>query len=394
MKYIFSHILIGIAISLIFFSCSDLQEDIAKPEALKFHGEGDLNPASNNFHGKWLQDDEDNFEECMQCHAGDFSGGTAGVACTDCHPTISVHKKGVRHPVYLAETDADMFDCLSCHGEDFNGGFSSTPCTLCHETIDVHKDGIRNPSSSNFHGVYLMDNDWNLLACQNCHGTDYAGGLVASSCLTCHSQPEGPEACNTCHGNFSEPGQIAPPKDVAGNSDPTVPGVGAHQAHLDSTMTIFANPVSCTECHTVYDDVFVEGHLENSNSDIAWGALATTVTNESSTSNYDSNRDPITPEPVYSDVSCANTYCHGNFKNGNTENVVSWIGGSDEAKCGTCHGDPESGSPLPGGTHFANPSCEFCHADVVAKVGDNYEIIDKAKHINGKLNVFGSEIDY
>ena len=41
--------------------------------------------------------------------------------------------------------------------------------------------------------------------CQQCHGSNYNGGTAQSSCYNsgCHNTPGGPEACNTCHGDFA-----------------------------------------------------------------------------------------------------------------------------------------------------------------------------------------------
>ena len=41
----------------------------------------------------------------------------------------------------------------------------------------------------------------------------------------------------------------------------------------------------------------------------------------------------------FSDGSCSNTYCHGNFNNGNTLNKISWTSDPSATACGTCHGD-------------------------------------------------------
>ena len=76
---------------------------------------------------------------------------------------------------------------------------------------------------------------------------------------------------------------------------------------------------------------------------------------------------------------------HGNFTNGN--NFSPQYGGTEQAKCGTCHGTAATGNPLPGGTHTTVATCSFCHAGVIDA---NMNIIDKSKHINGKLDKFGT----
>jgi predicted CxxxxCH...CXXCH cytochrome family protein len=117
--------------------------------------------------------------------------------------------------------------------------------------------------------------------------------------------------------------------------------------------------------------------------------------------NYQQSLGDFIPYPTFdvTNGSCTNTYCHGYFKNGNTDNVVSFTAGSQGAVCGSCHGDPSTGNPLPrnlneGGSHPLVQDCSLCHFGVVEVDGSNYTIIDKDKHINGKLNIFGNEEVY
>jgi hypothetical protein len=60
-----------------------------------------------------------------------------------------------------------------------------------------------------------------------------------------------------------------------------------------------------------------------------------------------------------------------------------WTSGESQAACGTCHGLPPAGH-IP----FTVTSCVNCHSPVVDATGN---ISDKALHINGKINVFGTE---
>ena len=60
-----------------------------------------------------------------------------------------------------------------------------------------------------------------------------------------------------------------------------------------------------------------------------------------------------------------------------------WTGGGGGGACASCHALPPAGH-MP----FALSSCVNCHTGVVNGAGN---IIDKTKHINGKVNVFGSE---
>lgn len=132
--------------------------------------------------------------------------------------------------------------------------------------IGVHKDGIINPSSPNFHGALIQNLNWDLKECQNCHAADYSGGITGANCFTCHTQPSGPEACNTCHGQFNNPSIIAP------NS-------GAHYKHLYTNS--IGMKVVCVACHKIPANFNYQGHIDDSKgAEVNLSDLALNVTNE------------------------------------------------------------------------------------------------------------------
>ena len=245
-------------------------------------------------------------------------------------------------------------------------------------TIGVHPEGFGDASSSNFHKYVFRENDWSfsLRECQSCHAADYSGGYTDQSCLGCHSQPSGPEACNTCHGVFANPEFIAPPNDLEDNSDNSARGVGAHYMHAYGN-TLSTN-IGCFECHqtTVGDDLFVHEHISPPPAKMEFGEF--------------SHPDSLDVAPEYnSDLTCTNTYCHGAFKfgdiQGNSYNPLWNSTTQKEGQCGTCHGELDSEgnliTPKPTG-HFGSwtkGQCFMCHPSVVDADGN---IIDKLKHIN------------
>jgi predicted CxxxxCH...CXXCH cytochrome family protein len=107
------------------------------------------------------------------------------------------------------------------------------------------------------------------------------------------------------------------------------------------------------------------------------------------------------PNPSYNHATgfCSNSYCHGSWVLPRasssyafifTDSVMSgnnyqprWNNGTGDAACGTCHGLPPAG-------HSAATlsACANCHTGVVNSSGS---IIDKTKHINGKINAFNTE---
>nr|MDA3861340.1 CxxxxCH/CxxCH domain-containing protein [Melioribacteraceae bacterium] len=212
-----------------------------------------------------------------------------------------------------------------------------------------HPEGFGDANSDNFHKSVFVNNNWsfNLTECQSCHAADYNGGTVGVSCLNCHTQPAGPEACNTCHGNFADPDFIAPPNDLEGNSDSGFKGVGAHYKHVyDNGISI---NIGCFECHqqTSSEGDYVHAHISPPPAKIQLSELAF------------SDSLGLNPEYDFANLDCSNTYCHGGFKYGDIEGnnrTVTWNSTSGkEAVCGTCHGEVDdngdSVTPLPKG-HF------------------------------------------
>ena len=175
-----------------------------------------------------------------------------------------------------------------------------SPVKPLENEAEVHPNGWSDTLSADFHGNYIRAHDWDLEACQQCHGKDYAGGGSGSSCLKSGCHPETPESCITCHGGaLNQTG--APPKDIAGHYSTKYKGVGAHTAHVSNP--IWARVYDCTECHIKPAKWNSPGHLDSSlPGEIVWGTLAKT--------------DNLSP--AYQDTSCHNVYCHGTSLSGGT----------------------------------------------------------------------------
>lgn len=264
--------------------------------------------------------------------------------------------------------------------------------------VNTHKKGILDTKSSDFHGNLIRENKWNVQMCQQCHGYNYDGGVVNSSCITCHSNTSGPENCATCHGSETSP---APPKNLDGNTDKTYRGVGAHQVHLKGG--VLGKSLSCWECHVVPGSVSSDGHIDSElpAEVIMDGYFGNIRTNDQQTLTYSQGLPQFNPDPVYdySTSGCSSVYCHGYFKNGNLENKPGWSA-INAGECGTCHGDPSKThlgeKALPktaaeGGTHPSSTNCSECHGGVI---NASYKIIDNSKHIDGLLNLMGNDIKY
>jgi len=258
--------------------------------------------------------------------------------------------------------------CTPCHGVDYSGGRSGVACADCHATFP-HPPTWSTPGSDSSHAAYLKSIYWDMSRCQDCHGEDYTGGTSGVSCYDCHTNPGGPEACNTCHGTKAAPitniYSWAPPKDLEDNLSTTAVGVGAHQSHLN--ILGFEDPDH------------IDGVV-----DMDFNVVAT-----------DSGR--VVPLWSEGTTTCLNVYCHGDFTFSKDVSLNQWgyadsvifgnnatvnwtdVGGA-QAACGSCHGLPPQG-------HIAATTCNGCHGDVV---DENFNIINTDLHINGKYEVLGN----
>jgi hypothetical protein len=345
------------AAAALMVSCSDLQTTLplATSSTAQVHDAGWADSTSPNFHGTALKLVQYNLDNCVSCHSKQYTGGTSGVACFKCH------------------------------------------------ALYPHASGFAAASG---HPQLLYSQNYPLAQCKLCHGASYAGARDANlTCMKsgCHvdanNNPKSPEACSTCHGVFTAAANdflsAAPPKTVQGSTDPANRGVGAHQKHLKTGL--LGNLVKCQECHTVPSQLSSPGHL---------GTLPAEVVFNDTLARLKTGSGTNIPNPTYdpSTLKCNNTFCHGNWKLKKatatsqnqfiyTDSVMVganfspvWTGGSTQAACGSCHGIPPQG-------HLALPvsTCGQCHAGIVSSDG---QITDKAKHMNGKINVFGQEYSF
>jgi hypothetical protein len=333
MKNIVTQLLALGTIILFFSACSDLKENITVPEdnIVSVHGSGALNPTSPQFHGSLLK--ADGFESCRNCHAKNLDGGLTGVSCINCHPAI-----------------------------------------------EIHREGIVSPGSDNFHGTFIQADNWDLANCASCHGADYAGGISNESCNGCHTHSGGPEACNTCHGDFTDPNFTAPPTDLARNTETSSKGVGTHTKHLFEAE--IGKNVACGECHLVPADLTSAGHIDDSpGADLIFGTFASKGISE----------------PVYDaqSLTCQNTYCHGNFEflkeNSESSDIYTedkivgnnaapiWnIADGSQASCGTCHDIPPKGH-----LGVASNTCNLCHGAAFNPDGT----LNPNTHMDGEITL-------
>ncbi len=204
--------------------------------------------------------------------------------------------------------------------------------------------------------------------------------LIALAMTTCTQgrtwgDPDAPAAspCSTCHGSAQSP---SPPTDTKGRSLPTLPGIGAHQAHLEGTE--IAASVSCDTCHIVPASVEVPGHLDSAlPAEVTFANLAI----------FDGLQPALEVAGTgdASVIGCKSTYCHGSTLNGgkNTTPVWNALDPTVFRACDACHGFPPVTSRS-GAMHPDSTSCADCHGEVIGADG---KIKDKSKHVDGTVQV-------
>lgn len=187
--------------------------------------------------------------------------------------------------------------------------------------------------------------------------------FALSSCLVIREpSPLGEDSrCASCHGRPDAPGdalaKAAPPRDTLGNDAVTAPGVGAHQAHLESSET--HEPVACTACHLVPLRTESPGHADTAGpAEVVFGELA--------------RQGGRAPRYDFVRLRCSDAYCHG-------PRTQAWTRPRSSAEaCGSCHGLP----PAP--PHPQSTRCELCHGEVAGPGGT---IVAPALHVDGTLQL-------
>jgi predicted CxxxxCH...CXXCH cytochrome family protein len=247
------------------------------------------------------------------------------------------------------------------------GGAAAAACGTCHGAPPPLSAvaGVNHPQNSN---------------CVACHGAGYATTGITTPALSTHvnGTVEPRTGCTACHGNLAAgsgtlsgaaagaPGYNGVGVDSHGNTAVTVRTVGAHDAHVRQT-SFRAAPIPCAECHS--GAVPADGDVNHANGAVAalvGGPLATDTSLNT------------TPSLTWNGTTCANTYCHGNFKNGNNV-TVTWAQ-NITLDCNSCHGRGTGATPTPpSGTHQNRTDCVACHPDYTA-VG-----ADLSTHIDGSV---------
>jgi predicted CxxxxCH...CXXCH cytochrome family protein len=203
-------------------------------------------------------------------------------------------------------------------------------------------------------------------------GLAACAGLLSSACLE-RREPDGVaprDECTTCHGGLLEaPFEAAPPTSLAGDSERSARGVGAHEAHLFGND--WARTIACTECHVVPETIDAKGHTDSDYpAEIIFKGVATAFEAE--------------PYFDFETGRCRDTFCHGGSFVGHRPSgglVVEprWNStDSNTTACNGCHGLP------PPDPHPVTESCTDCHHNIDADLKFNRP----ERHVDGKVTFY------
>lgn len=324
--------------------------------------------------------------ECDECHGNPPpTPHPEETNCYLCHPTSVTEAdkitEGGTHANGSVETE--LGTCEACHGNPPPPPHpAADDCGQCHSgtvaedgklmadglhmngTVEAeggHPEGYASPVK---HGVDF--NSGLAGSCTECHGEDLTGGTSTLSCDKCHSDWQ--TDCTFCHGDAGS-NNPAPPPNVAGETDTSITGVGAHAVHLAGPSDWHGANITCLDCHSMPEGVLAADHV-NGMVEVVFGELA----KEGSA------------EPVWDGSACSSVYCHGGgSENGEgTHSTPVWttVDGS-QSQCGACHAMP------PESPHSPLDDCSMCHGCVTQ---DNVSILGEGAHlhIDGDVNTDGA----
>ncbi len=361
----------------------------------------------------------DGFSSCQECHGSDFSGGMADTACSSCHGVNAPHPpKPWRDSSTYTHTSTDEGNasiCALCHTNGANSSVQPSPAaaagtapgcfnnTLCHGTVG-HAAGWSDPAQ---HGASAKSQANGFASCQECHGTDFSGGIANTACSSCHGvnapHPAAPwrdstythtttnegnaTVCALCHTNGAnssvQPSPAAAARTAPGCFNNTLcHGTVGHAAgwsdpaqHGASAKSQANGFASCQECHGtdfsggIANTACSSCHGVNApHPPKPWrdGTYTHTTTNEGNatvcalchTNGANSSVQPSPPAAAGTAPGCFNsTLCHAQVGHpagwsDPTQHGVS--AEQDFSVCKTCHG-----SDYQGGT--TGTSCYSCH---------------------------------
>jgi predicted CxxxxCH...CXXCH cytochrome family protein len=337
----------------------------------------------------------------ISCHSdGNYGGSDHGATANPQYNTVA----------WTAATGSLLNACDKCHGDD-----------PTNKSYPAYTDGNAGTADANSHNKHAGDNN---ISCEVCHldttsdgssivtNGDHVNQVINvtntasliynstdSSCnvAVCHGGGEpvwgatGSVACGSCHEANKNLADSHPEHyNALSVGDTAVASIG-YNATTDGYV------VQCGVCHTsVGGDTITHGGgwvdpgvrtaEVKFDGTISSGTTAPASKYNAGTTSYDD------VAFKYTDATCTNLYCHGDFagpSNGN--NATATWGDAASAACGTCHDVDTTPGPtfMQGGKHKRHAqdiglACSVCHGSTADNAATG--ILDKSVHANQVLN--------
>jgi predicted CxxxxCH...CXXCH cytochrome family protein len=217
------------------------------------HGDGWLNPASTNFHGKVIATTYGwKYDKCKQCHGTDYNGGNTQSSCYPCHKyspeycglchgnsqhfyppkslngnTLATQQGVGAHDVHLNSDSTVRYSakvsCYECHIEI--SSFSDTNHIGSNPSVATVVFGtLAKTVTSGYTPNPVWDKNPQTCSGTYCHGYFKNGNTTATPTFTDPNSV----VCGSCHGN-----------STTGNPTP-----GGHTYY----------PTNCSLCHSAVVD--------------------------------------------------------------------------------------------------------------------------------------------
>lgn len=291
-----------------------------------------------------------------------------------------------------------QFTCTTCHSR-------TTPNIKLVSNTIVAPQGIWSSSKT----AAITVNFWNMTAygdssehassdhiCEVCHSKTavhrYNQPTVSHNgqgdCMSCHLHSQGfkPAGCGSCHNELPANGKHA--------SHFAVGSASYGQPTILSTPSAYS--FSCGNCHggTHQNDM-----TKPATAEVIFAGVASQDPQNGSAAAYTRGTNSVDNPGNnysfnYSNGSCTNTYCHGNYPGSGKKAAPTW-GDTSSAACGSCH-DATNSTPPASGSHVRHAGtgkaanlqkCILCHkGSISGDVSSGYLISDKSKHVNGSVD--------
>jgi len=296
---------------------------------------------------------------CTNCHAGKKSHNFRGqnIQCADCHGahveydgadpanTAGINVFLIRRHVTNRTTGQPGTILFRYTGSlrEYKNDQGTGVCQGCHEVpLEASPEHASNDPA----------------VCNSCHFHDNSNGSFSGS-------------CTACHGNPPTTGNIGGPTGMV--TDALGGAVGAHAKHnMDRGM-------HCVTCHNGYappkampsTTLDIGFNVNGSNvpgftGTVVGGAF---VGNSNTTTITWTSSSPGTTVTTAPNVVTCTVYCHGSTLTPPRVAAASWVAGTVESACGSCHGASPSTPPTTGGhprhagsgTGQLAMGCDQCH---------------------------------